>query len=609
MATTIQSSALDFNNIKNELKVYLEQKEEFTDYDFEASALNNILDVLAYNTHINALIANFSLNESFLNTAQLRSSVISLATGLGYIPITKTSAVGLVTVEVNLSELEERPATIDLPAFTRFTAKVDDITYTFQTKEVFTGTDVGGGIYRFTDNDGNSALQIFEGTKKLKTFRVGTFNSTNPDVYIIPDADLDSKTVSVSVFENITTEEYTPYTNITEATSISENSTIYILSETPNGQYQLKFGANSILGQEPVAGNKIEVDYIASSGAEANRATGFTPIDQINVNGTLFSLTATTVSRSAGGGEKEAIELIRRKAPFQFAAQNRMVTPEDYTALISEQFGHLFKDIKSWGGQDHPEPKFGTVFSSILFNDEVSEALQTTTKNSIVDLVDQKAVIAFGVEFADPIRTYIESDIFYQVNLALTPLTLNTLQNRVLTARNGYFTDSLGGFDKSFRRSNLLTLIDDTSPAVLSSRANIRMQQRITPVFNARNTFILTFPSQLALPDNNEFKLTSTPFFIGSRTCRIQNKLGTTQLQVVESGTGDIVVTSIGSYSTTDRTVRIDSFKPTARIGADFIKISVVPANQSAITPLNENILFQDEEASIIRSVAVDATN
>lgn len=609
MATSITSTALDFNNIKNELKTFLEQQDEFTDYDFEASALNNILDVLAYNTHFNGLIANFSLNESFLNTAQLRSSVVSIATSLGYTPITKTSSIGLVTVEVNLSELEERPATVDLPAFTRFTAKVDDITYTFQTKEVYTGTDVGGGIYRFADADGSTSLQIFEGQKKLKTFFVGEFNETNPDVYIIPDTGLDSKTVSVNVYENTSTETSTPYTNITAATSVSENSTIYILSEAPNGQYQLKFGANSTLGQEPKAGNKIEVDYISASGADANRATGFTPIDQINVNNTNFSLNATTVSRSAGGGEKESIELIRRKAPFQFASQNRMVTPEDYTALISEQFGHLFSDIKSWGGQDASEPKFGTVFSSILFNDEVSAALQTTTKNSIVDLVNQKAVIAFNVEFADPIRTYIESDIFYQVNLELTPLTLNTLQNRVLTARNGYFTDNLGGFDKSFRRSNLLTLVDDVSPAVLSSRAVIRMQQRISPVFNARNTFLLTFPSQLALPDDNEFKLTSSPFFIGSRTCRIQNKLGTTQLQVVESGTGDIVVTSIGSYSTTDRTVRIDSFKPTARIGTDFIKISVLPANQSAITPLNENLLVQDEESSVIRSVAVDATN
>jgi len=609
MATTINSSALDFNNIKNELKTYLQRRNEFTDYDFEASALNNILDVLAYNTHLNGLIANFTLNESFLNTAQLRSSVVSLATAMGYIPTTKTSSIAYVTIEANLSELEERPATIDLPAFTRFTTKVDDITYVFQTKEVFTGTDVGGGIYRFIDQDGSSSIPIFEGTKRTKTFFVGEFNEDNPDVYIIPDEDLDSKTVSVNVYENATTEIYTPYTNIQTAASISKNSTIYILAESPNGQYQLKFGANGILGQEPLAGNKVEVNYISASGEVANRAASFTAIDQITVEGTNFTLTANTVSRSAGGGEKESIELIRRQAPFQYAAQNRMVTPEDYTTLIRAQYGHLISDIKSWGGQDNPDPKFGTVFSSILFNDDVDAALQTTTKRGIVDLVNQKAIIAFNVEFADPVRTYIETDIFYQANLKLSPLTLNTLQNRILNVRNTYFNDTLGAFDKSFRRSNLLSLVDDVSSAVLSSRVTVRMQQRISPVFNARNSFVITFPVQLALPDNDEYIITSNFFFIGSKTCRIQNKLNTTRLQIVEAGTGEVVVASIGNYSTTNKTIQIDSFKPTARVAADFIKISAIPANPSAITPDRNDILFQDEDASNIRAVIVEATN
>ena len=157
MATTIQSSALDFNNIKNNLKTYLENKDEFADYNFEASGLSNILDVLAYNTHLNALIANFALNESYLSTAQLRSSVISLAESVGYIPDTKTSSQAKIRVFFNTSTVN-RDTTIALPAYTKFTTSVDDVTYTFQTIETYYATDDGNGFYEFKTVDGSNGF-------------------------------------------------------------------------------------------------------------------------------------------------------------------------------------------------------------------------------------------------------------------------------------------------------------------------------------------------------------------------------------------------------------------------------------------------------------------
>ncbi len=149
MATSIESTALDFTNIKANLKTYLKQQTEFADYDFEASGLSNILDVLAYNTHINGLIANMSLNESFLGTAQLRPSVASLATGLGYIPFSRTGSKAIVNISVDLSTTTERPSAISLPKGTKFTASVDDVTYTFQTQVAFTAIDNGAGIFQF----------------------------------------------------------------------------------------------------------------------------------------------------------------------------------------------------------------------------------------------------------------------------------------------------------------------------------------------------------------------------------------------------------------------------------------------------------------------------
>ena len=132
MATTIKSTELDFATIKNNLKTNFERHAEFSDYNFEGSGLSNILDVLATNTHYNALIANFALNESYLSTAQLRSSLVSLAEGIGYIPKSKTASRGTETLTTNTGDLSGRPSTLSLPTGTKFTTTVDDVS--FQTR-------------------------------------------------------------------------------------------------------------------------------------------------------------------------------------------------------------------------------------------------------------------------------------------------------------------------------------------------------------------------------------------------------------------------------------------------------------------------------------------
>ena len=615
MATTINSTALDFANIKTNLKTYLRNTTEFADYDFEASGLSNILDVLAYNTHINGLTTNFALNESFLGTAQLRSSVVSLATGIGYVPDTMTSAKATITISLNLASVTGRPSTIDLPTNTRFTSSVDDATYTFQTREVYTASDNGAGLYQFKTADGSLFIPIFEGTLKTKTFNVGEFNEA--DVYMIPDITLDADTAIVRVLDGTTT---TVYINITAATTISPSSTIYILKEAPNGFYQLSFGGNGILGVTPAAGNTITVEYLATKGADANTAKAFTPADTLTVLGTARTLTVGTNAAAIGGDDKETVASIRTNAPFQYASQNRMVTPEDYTSIINRNFSTLINDIISWGGQDNPEPKFGTVFSAIDFEADVTAATQTATKSSIEDLVKQLAVISFNVEFADPIETFIETQLFYQINPNLTSLSTNAITNSVKATIVDYFTANTGKFEKSFRRSAMLTLVDEVSSAVLSSRSVIRMQQRITPTINVFNAFTLTYPAIIAkpaanaTPSDNDQIVRSSIFLVDGNPCRILNEqrsnVATSKLQVVESGTGTIIVDNIGSFSTTTGLLTITAFRPTGLLGGSTsIKISVIPANQSAIAPERQNIIKYDEEISTISVVTTEAEN
>jgi hypothetical protein len=606
MATTIKSTALDFDNIKEALKDYFKSTDEFADYDFAASGLNNLMDVLAYNTHLNGLIANFTLNESFLGTAQLRSSLVSLATGIGYIPDTKTASRAIIRVRANLSAVTSRPSVISLPKYTRFTATLDDVSYTFQTIENYDAEDNGSGIYYFKTDTGSEEIPIYEGSVRTKTFLVGEYSEN--DVYIIPDVNLDADTVEVNVYESPSASEFTAYQNIIDTVSVNENSTLYILKESPNGFYQLSFGANDILGRAPRAGNAIQVKYLSTKGAVADGITSFTPQDTIVVDGSNRSLLISTISPSAGGDEKETIESIRRNAPFQYATQNRMVTPEDYTSIILRNFSTLIKDIKSWGGEDNPKPKFGTVFSSILFKDDVSTAQIQSVKNQIADLVDQLAIVSFNVEFADPVETFVETSVFFQVNPRLTPLSLNTIKTEVRSVVSNYFDNTIGNFDQSFRRSNLLTLVDDVSPAVLSSRADVKIQQRITPVLNSRNTFTLTFPADLRAPDDELPVITSSTFIVNNTAAIIRNKLSSTILQVVAVGTNEIVVDNIGSYDPIAKSVQIVSLKPSGISGAaNYIKISAVPANQSFITPTLNDILKYDAEASSVQPVITTA--
>ena len=615
MATTINSTALDFANIKTNLKTYLANTTEFADYDFEASGLSNILDVLAYNTHINGLTTNFALNESFLGTAQLRSSVVSLATGIGYVPDTMTSSKGTVGITMDLNNVSGRPSTVDLPTNTRFSSTVDDITYTFQTREVHTASDDGNGNYIFKTTDNLTAIPIFEGTLKTKTFNVGEFNEA--DVYMIPDATLDADTAIVRVIDGSTS---SVYTNITAATTISPTSTIYILKEAPNGFYQLSFGGNGILGLAPAAGNTITVEYLSTKGGDANTAKAFTALDTVTVLGSARTLTVSTAAAGIGGDAKETIASIRTNAPFQYATQNRMVTPEDYTSIINRNYSTLINDIISWGGQDNPEPKFGTVFSSIDFESDVTDATQTATKASIEDLVKQLAVISFNVEFADPIETFIETSLFYQINPNLTSLSTNAITNSIKTAIGTYFTANTGKFEKAFRRSALLTLVDEVSNAVLSSRAVIRMQQRIVPTINVFNAYQLSYPAGIAKPaanaspKDNDHIVRSNTFLVDGNPCRILNEqrpnVATNKLQVVESGTGTVIVDNIGSFNEISGLVTITAFRPTGLLGGGSnIKISVLPANQSAIAPERNNIIKYDAGISTIIAVKTEAEN
>lgn len=606
MATTIKSTNLDFTSIKNNLKTFLAQQDEFADYNFEASGLSNILDVLAYNTHYNGLIANFALNESFLGTAQLRSSLVSLAEGIGYIPKSRTASRAVVTFSINLSTLAERPTTVSLAPGVVFESSIDDITYTFQTRETVTATDDGSGIYQFKTNDGSTNIEIFEGTQRTKTFIADAVSQDA--LYIIPDKNMDMDTAVVRVYESPTSVAFTTYQNLKVATLINAATALYILKESPNEFFELSFGDGITFGVTPKAGYKIEVDYLSVQGPAANDGALFTPISQVNVGGTGYTITAQTVTNSLGGDIKETNQSIRTNAPFQYATQNRMVTADDYSSLVLRNFSTLIKDINSFGGEDALKPEFGAVYMSIVFEEDVPLSTQTATKNSIQDLVDQLSVVSFRLRYLDPTTTFIETNTFFQFNPKLTTLSLNSLTDNVNTIVRDYFSTNTGKFGQAYRRSNLLTLIDEVSPAVLSSRMEVKMQQRITPRLDAQNDFTLRYPAAIAPADDINFIVNSSPFNIDNRAGKIVNKLNSNKLQIVTLDGLTTIVDNVGSFDAATGVLSLVGFKPNSIIGGvNYVKISATPANQSAIAPQREDILQFDEDPSFASAVIVES--
>ncbi len=606
MATTIKSTNLDFTSIKSNLKTFLAQQDEFADYNFEASGLSNILDVLAYNTHYNGLIANFALNESFLGTAQLRSSLVSLAEGIGYIPKSKSASRATINFSVNLTSLAERPTTISLAPGVVFESSIDDVTYTFQTRETVEAFDDGSGIYQFKNLAGTTDIEIFEGAQRTKIFIADAVSQDA--LYIIPDKNLDLDTTIVRVYESPTSIAFNTYQNLQDATLINASTALYILKESPNEFFELSFGDGVTFGVTPKAGYKIEVDYLSVSGPDANDGVLFTPTTQVNVGGQAFTISAQTVTNSLGGDVKETNQSIRTNAPFQYATQNRMVTADDYSSLVLRNFSTLIKDIKSFGGEDALKPEFGAVYMSIVFEDDVLPGTQTATKNSIQELVDQLSIVSFRLRYLDPITTFVETNTFFQLNPKLTTLSLNSITDSVNSVVRDYFSGNTGKFGQAYRRSNILSLIDDVSPAVLSSRMEVKMQQRIVPRLDAQNDFELRFPVSIAPADDVNHIVNSTPFNIDNRAGKIRNKLNSNKLEVVTLDGLTIIVDNVGSFNATEGILNLVGFKPSSIIGAvNYIKVSVTPANQSAIAPQRQDILQFDEDPSFASAVIVES--
>jgi hypothetical protein len=596
MATTVKSSDLDFQNIKNNLKNYFKNKSEFADYDFEAAGLNNFLDVLAYNTHINGLTANFAINESFLSTSQLRSSVVSHAETLGYEVRSRTTAKAIVNISINLAGVSGRPPTVQLPSGWTFSSSIDNKTYTFRTLESYFAKDDGFGNYEFKTADGSDKIPVYEGIQRTKTFLSG--EKEERQIFVIPDDTIDTATASVLVYDTASSTNYVTYIPLKKAVTIDKDTTVYTLRETPNGFYELNFGDGISFGKKPDPGNKVVVTYLSSVGPTANAGDVFTSNSDLNVDGIDYAVTVVTDTESTGGAEKQTIESVRQLAPIAYAAQQRLVTSLDYKATILSNFTDV-SDCNVWSGDENVPLDYGSVYIALNFPTNTSAAVKTKVKNDIVNnFTDNLSVVSITTKFVDPTDAFIELNVQFDYDPALTGFTLAATETSVFNFMRRYFTDNLNTFNKVFRRSNLLTEIDAIDAAILSSKADVKVQLRFTPTVGTIQTHELAYPMKIKKPDDVTHIVTSSIFQYQGAICQIKNKLESTKLEIVDVD-GNILVDNIGQYNSQKGTVEIVGFAPQGLIGSDpFIKVSVVPENESVIKPLRNYILRIDNNNS-----------
>ena len=533
MASYVQVSNLDFQEIKTALKEYLRAQSDFSSYDFEGSAMSVLLDTLAYNTYYTAFNTNMVVNELFLDSASLRDNVIALAKQLGYRPKSKVAPEARVSFTATYPQAS--PEVAVLQKGTGFTTVFNDTLYSYVTIED-QSTPVENGVAYF-DN-----VPVYEGTLITSTFVVNT--SLPSQRFIIQNQGVDTSSVRVKVFESIQSTYYDTYDYAENILDVNSTSTAFFLDEVEDERYELFFG-DGVLGKKLENGNKIEVSYIVTNGPETNGAKSFifngVVTDKFSNTGFVYNIavdSAATVA-SNGGANIESISKIKFNAPKYFSTQDRAVTATDYASIIRQVYPAV-SDIITFGGEEDDPPEYGKV--KIVIKPEQASFLSTTTKKSIVDQMKKYMVASVTPEIVDPSILYIEatSSIFYSTSV--TTQKPEEIRNKVISGINSYLAQStVEKFNGKFRFSKFVSTIDNSDRSINSNATSIMMRKDFYPQINSSSYYELCFQNEF-YEDCEGPTLMSTGFKVTefpSYTVYFEDRDGVIALYRLDSLTGE----------------------------------------------------------------------
>lgn len=601
MAITVSKERLnvtemDFDQIKSNLKTFLQSQTQLADYDYEGSAISTIIDVLAYNTFYNAFNANLNINEIFLDTAQVRNNVVSHAKSLGYVPRSTTSAFATINVVVN--NPAGSPSSLAMPRGTTFQTKIDNKTYNYVNLEAQTIQPING-IYTFSN------LQINQGTIRSQEYIVDDTDTSQK--YEIPDTGVDTATLIVKVKTNAASAAFEVFTLVTNIVDVDQNTNAYFLQEGMDGKYEIYFGDN-VFGKKLSAGNIVQLEYLVTDGAESNNANNFTLTGNVSGN---TNTTVTLASAAGGGAVREATDSIKFNAPLSFLAQNRVVTADDYKAIVKNNYTNA-ETVSVWGGEEQAVPEYGKVFLSIKPGnaETLTEVQKTFIKDSILKT---KNLVSITPEIVDPDYTFIKLEVFFKYDPNLTSLTAGELKDQVIATITNYNNTNLKKFDGVFRASQVTTLVDATNPSILNTIQRVFVQKRLTPVVGTAQKYTLEFSSPFSSNiATGASVIDSSEFVMNSFNHRMQDipttdpNIRTVQLYRISNNQKIITTVDAGTVNIKTGTVTLTNFNPDGGLVGSNAYITVTGTPSSNDLAPRRNQLLQIDLLQTVVTPQVD---
>lgn len=539
MAHNVRVTELDFDTIKDNIKTYLRSQSQFTDYDFDASNLSVLLDILSYNTHYNAVLANMVSNEMFLDTALKRASVVSLAKQIGYTPRSRRCSTALVNVAIQNPTSASSFKTLD--AYTGFTTNIDGTSYNFYNISSYSTTPVSG-VYTFSN------VKLYQGRKLEYYWTVGS--APGPETkYEIPNTDIDTTTLQVQIQYGGTGSYSAAYTLATDLSEVSDTSLVYFLQENTRGYYEIYFGDN-VIGQQLTQGDIIKITYLVTDGADANVSTNVSVGWSTNsIAGEISAdRTITTISKPAGGSEKETTEAIRFRSINNYSGQGRVVTTTDYANIIADNVPGA-DSVNVWGGENNTPPQYGKTFISI--KPKTGYVLTSNEKTRIInDYLKPRSMMTSQHEFVDPAYTYVNFNIKVKYTTTRTTRTSDEIKSLINSKVAEFMQTNLEKFSKVFYRSQLEEQLMDVDDAIISVNVLFKLVKRIPLVPNVR----LSGGNTIEIPAKvHPAELTSSYFYFtdaaGVHLCTLRDVPdesppdyeGTGHIETYDLNTGEVV--------------------------------------------------------------------
>ena len=578
--TQLQVSEISYDTILSNLKTFLKNKTEFADYDFDGSTISYVLKTLAYDTYMKSFYVNMAVNESYLDTAQIRANVISNAKKLGYVPVSARSA----TTQLSLSfSPGDTPSQIVIPQYTKFKGVKNGVTYFFVTKNEYSIIPAGG-VYSKT-------IDVYEGTVISQTF---TYSSSQT-FYELLNGNVDSTSIVVAVKPNSVSTSQTIYTEADDITELTSSSEVFFLQENSSERYEIYFG-NGVLGKALSDGNIITVTYIVTRGTEGNDVQGLTNVSYsgYNVDTPTTQYVPATINQSEkthSGTIPESLDSIKFNAPRYYTVQNRLVTINDYISYALKNYSFI-EAINAWGGDTHVPPVYGKVILSI--KPTGGYVLSQARKDVIIADMEKRSVMSIEPIIIDPIFVYINPIIDITYDSFQTTLSPESLFSKIQTTVANFETSNLSIFDRSFRYSQFIKAIDNTDTSILSNETEINLEKRISPILNSTISYVLRFDAALRnLYAGYLGCVTSTGFKINTNSNTLfldddgNGKIRTYYL----SGQSKVYVNSnAGTINYLTGEIKLTSFHFTSVVG-DELRVIVQPDKKN-FTPLRNQIVL-----------------